>query len=116
MTRAEQLARMKKRSEARLDKDKRVHARILAEQRDAARKARDARRQNVGTMADAAGLFVLDDDTLRGLMQCLVALVEMPNPVETLEGLMSTVVVHTEGSDQQHEANPLQTTCEVVLA
>src|SRR5262245_46586786 len=68
-------------------------AKVLSQQREDERKARDARRYAVGKAADQAGLFVWDNTTLDGLFQALALLRDVPDPVAVLEGLLTDVEV-----------------------
>jgi hypothetical protein len=64
-------------------------AQVEAQQRADARAKRDRRRQRVGTLAEAAGLFIWDETTLAGLFQILATLRETPDPVAVLESLLA---------------------------
>jgi hypothetical protein len=91
MTRAERLAQTEARALERLAAQKRqvavAHARRHAADQQALRK----RWFLVGRLVDASGLFVLDDATLAALFQALAPVVEAPNPVAVLEGLLTDV-------------------------
>ena len=89
MTRQERLIRREERLKDELAAKARKLAQAQAQKRAAERASRTKRRIIVGTMVDAAGLFVWDDPTLRGLFQALALLHETPDPVAVLEGLLS---------------------------
>jgi hypothetical protein len=88
MTRAEQLAQAAARAQEKLDRDKKSLAQVQAQQRSEERKARNKRRVEVGTLADAAGLCALDDTTLTELFALLASLAEGPSPGAVLESLV----------------------------
>jgi len=90
MTRQERLIRREERLKDELAAKARKLAQAQAQKRAADRAARTKRRITVGTMADAAGLFVWDDATLMGLFQTLALLHETPDPVAVLEGLLAS--------------------------
>jgi len=90
MTRQERAARREQRLKEALATKARELAQVQAQHRADERAARTKRRIIVGTMADAAGLFVWDDPTLRGLFQRLALLRETPDPVAVLEGLLAS--------------------------
>jgi hypothetical protein len=94
MTRQERAARREQRLKEALATKARELAQVQAQHRADERAQRTKRRVIVGTMADAAGLFVWDDTTLRGLFQMLAMLRETPDPVAVLEGLLSDVGSH----------------------
>lgn len=85
-TRVERLRRTEERAKARLAADRQRLLRVQAAQRAEAYKTRIHRQHRVGAMVAQAGLFVLDDPTIWGLVQCLATLVEVPNPVAVLGG------------------------------
>src|SRR2546421_28569 len=89
MTRAERLARAEARAKAALDVQRKALAKIQAAQSEEERKASHKRRTHVGTMVLDTPLASLDDQTLQGLFQVLAGLVETPDPVAVLEGLLS---------------------------
>ena len=89
MTRAERLDRAAARAKAQLEAQRKALAQIQAAQYAEEKKARTKRRLVVGTLVEDAGLFVLDDTTLAGLFAALSRLVETPDPVGVLEGLLS---------------------------
>jgi hypothetical protein len=91
MTRQERAARREQRLKEALATKARELAQVQAQHRADARAQRTKRRVIVGTMADAAGLFVWDDPTLKGLFQTLALLRETPAPVAVLESLLSDV-------------------------
>jgi hypothetical protein len=91
MTRQERAARREQRLKEELATKARALAQAQAQKRAAERATRAKRRVIVGTMADAAGLFVWDDPTLRELFQLLALLHETPHPVAVLESLLSDV-------------------------
>jgi hypothetical protein len=90
MTRQERAARREQRLKEELATKARELAQAQAQKRAADRAKRTKRRVIVGTMADAAGLFVWDDPTLRGLFQTLALLHETSDPVAVLEGLLAS--------------------------
>ena len=91
MTRQERAARREQRLKEALATKARELAQVQAQKRAAERTTRTKRRIIVGTLADAAGLFVWDDPTLKGLFQTLALLRETPAPVAVLESLLSDV-------------------------
>ena len=92
MTRAERLAQTEARARAKLDAQRTRLAQVQAAQREEERKALSKRRLLVGKLVDEAGLFSLDDTTLAGLFARLAPLVDAPDPVALLEGLLSDAV------------------------
>ena len=92
MTRAERLAQTEAHARAKLDAQRTRLAQVQAQQRDAERQALHRRRVLVGKLVDEAGLFSLDDQTLAGLFTQLTPLVEAPDPVALLAGLLSDAV------------------------
>ena len=88
MTRAERLAQTEVRARAKLDADRTRLKQVQAQQRDAERQAVHRRRVLVGKLVDEAGLFSLDDATLAGLFARLAPLVDAPDPIALLEGLL----------------------------
>jgi hypothetical protein len=88
MTRIERLAQTEARAKARVQAQRQRLAKVQSAQRAEERTQLAKRRKLVGTMVEDAGLFVLDDATLAGLMQRLAPLVQMPNPVAVLESLL----------------------------
>jgi hypothetical protein len=89
MTRAEQLAQAAARAQEKLDRDKKSLAQVQAQQRSEDRKARNRRRYQIGTMADAAGLCDLDDTTMAGLFTLLTPLTQAMDPVAVLASLLA---------------------------
>jgi hypothetical protein len=63
---------------------------IQRERREEEARIRDARRLQVGTFAEDAGLSDLSDADLLGLFRLLTPLSKLPNPVAVLEGLLET--------------------------
>jgi hypothetical protein len=92
MTRAERLAQTEARARAKLDADRTRLKQVQAQQRDAERQAVHRRRVLVGKLVDEAGLFGLDDATLAGLFAQLSPLVDAPDPVALLAGLLRASV------------------------
>ena len=92
MTRAERLAQTEARARAKLDADRSRLKQVQAHQRDAERQAVHRRRVLVGKLVEDAGLFALEDATLAGLFARLAPLVDAPDPVALLEGLLSDSV------------------------
>jgi hypothetical protein len=90
MTRDERAAKRERRLKEELDAKRRQLAQVEAQNRAAERATRAKRRQRVGTLADAAGLFVWEETTLVGLFQALATLHETPDPVAVLEGLLAS--------------------------
>ena|SRR5215813_259240 len=88
MTREERAAQREQRLKEELAAKERELAQVQAQNRAAERAKRAKRRQYVGTLADAAGLFVWEDATLAGLFQALAMLRETPDPVAVLESLL----------------------------
>ena len=89
MARAERLAQTEARVRAKLDADRSRLKQVQAQQRDAERQALHHRRVLVGKLVEEAGLFSLADQTLAGLFAQLSPLVNAPDPVALLEGLLS---------------------------
>jgi len=69
--------------------NKKALDRLEAQDRVEARKTRDKRRFQVGKLADDTGLFAWDDVTLTGLFQALTLLLDTPDPVAVLEGVLT---------------------------
>jgi len=57
--------------------------------READKKAREKRRYQLGKLADDTGLLAWDDLTLTGLFQALTLLLDTPDPVAVLEGVLT---------------------------
>lgn len=93
MTRDERLAIAEERARRQLATQQRRLAHIQAQQREDERKALTRRRQQVGKLADKAGLLGWDDTTLDQLFVLLGTLRDVPHPVAVLEGLLSEVAV-----------------------
>ena len=91
MTRAERLDRAAARAKAQLEAQRKALAQIQAAQYAEEKKALSRRRQLVGTMADQAGLFALDDPTIAALFALLAPLVHVPDPVAVLDAMLSEV-------------------------
>ena len=89
MTRVERAAWQEQRLKDALAAKSRQRAQLEAREREAARANRTKRRQRVGTLVDAAGLFVWEDTTLAGLFQVLATFRETPDPVAVLESLLA---------------------------
>jgi len=93
-TRAERLDKAAARAKAALETQRKALAQIQAAQHDEERKALTKRRLLVGTLVEQAGLFALSDTVLAGLFAALSRLVETPDPVAVLEGLLTDVGDH----------------------
>ena len=91
MTRTERAALRAQRLKDELAAKSRQLAQLQAQQRAAARAACAKRRQRVGTLAEAAGLFGWEETTLAGLFQALALLKDTPDPVAVLESLLADV-------------------------
>ena len=91
MTRVERAAWQEQRLKDALTAKSRQRAQLEAREREAARANRTKRRQRVGTLVDAAGLFVWEDATLAGLFQVLVRLQDTPDPVKVLDSLLANL-------------------------
>jgi hypothetical protein len=89
MTRAERLERAAARAKAALETQRKALAKIQAAQEEEEKKARTKRRLHVGMLADQAGLLVLDDVTLAVLFSLVATLLDAPDPVALLDGLLS---------------------------
>jgi len=89
MTRAEKATLREQRLKATLAAKGRELAQVQAQNRAAERAKRARRRQQVGTLADAAGLLIWDDRTLADLFQVLATFRETPDPVAVLERLLA---------------------------
>jgi hypothetical protein len=111
MTRAEQLAQAAARAQEKLDRDKKSLAQVQAQQRSEERKARNKRRVEVGTLADAAGLCALDDPTLTELFALLASLAEGPNPGAVLESLLAEEAMTTTRDRKEAPWNSHQNSC-----
>src|SRR5262245_44245166 len=88
MTRAERSAERERKLKEKLEADHKALAQLQATNRAQARAERDKRRYKVGAVLDEAGLFVWDDTTLAGIVQMLTTLLDCPDPVAVLEGLL----------------------------
>lgn len=88
MTRAERLAQAEQLARDHLDRQRHRLAQVQAQRRAAEQQALRKRYRAVGKLVADAGLFPLDDPTLAGLFAGLARLVDTPNPVATLEGLL----------------------------
>ena len=88
MTRVERLAQTEARARAKLDVQRKQLAQVQAAQREEERKALHRRRVRVGTLADQAGLFSLDDTTLAELFATFAPLREVSDPVAVLAALL----------------------------
>ena len=93
-TRAERLDRAAARALARLEVQRKALTQIQAAQYAEEKKALTKRRLQVGTLADQAGLLVLDDVTLAVLFSLVATLLDAPDPVGLLEGLLTDVGEH----------------------
>jgi hypothetical protein len=93
MTRLERLAQQKARAAAQYAATQAKLAQLAAQERAAQRDALRKRRAIVGKLAQEAGLFALDDATIGQLFAVLARLVETPDPVGALEGLLCDVEV-----------------------
>src|SRR6266446_10156189 len=91
MTRAERLDKAAARAKAALETQRKALAQIQAAQHEEERKVLARRRQLVGQMVLGTPLASLDDQTLQALFQVLARLVETPDPVAVLEGLLCDV-------------------------
>jgi hypothetical protein len=89
MTREERATERERRLKEAVATKSRELAQVQAQNRAAERAKRDRRRQQVGTLADAAGLLIWDETTLAGLFQMLATLREIPDPVAVLESLLA---------------------------
>jgi hypothetical protein len=69
--------------------DTRAIAHARAVQREADRQTLNKRRYRVGALADTAGLFVWEDDTLANLFHLLALLADTPDPVKVLDSLLT---------------------------
>src|SRR5438270_1075758 len=87
-TRAERLANAERLARTQLERQRTRLAKVQAQQREEERRALTKRRQLVGTMVDEAGLFALDDVTLAVLFSLVATLLDAPDPVAVLEGLL----------------------------
>lgn len=88
MTKTERIAERAHRLKQELEAKGRQLAQVQSQQREAARKAQNHRRFQVGKLADDAGLCGWDDATLTGLFQSLALLRECSSPVAVLESLL----------------------------
>ena len=95
MTRDERAAKREQRLKDALAMKVQELAQVKAQNRAEARAKQAKRRQRVGTLADAAGLFRWEDTTLAGLFQILAQLRETPDPVAVLEGLLADAPLAT---------------------
>ena len=113
MTRAERLDRAAARAKAQLEAQRKALAQIQAAQYAEEKKARTKRRLVVGELADQAGLFALSDTVLAGLFAALSRLVEVPDPVAVLEGLLSDAEGQpgTSVDGMAHAAHGVSTAC-----
>ena len=91
MTRAERLDRAAARAKAQLETQRKTLAKIQAAQYEEEKKALTKRRLLVGTLADQAGLFALDDTTIAALFSLLAPMVHVPDPVAVLAAMLSEV-------------------------
>ena len=89
MTRAERRAERERKLKARIDADQKEYAKLQANNRAQARAERDKRRYKTGAVMDEAGLFVWDDMTLAGIVQILSKLLGSHDPVAVLESLVA---------------------------
>jgi hypothetical protein len=87
-SRDERLAQAEASTRLKMETQRKHLAAIQAQQREEAKKARDRRRYEVGTIADACGLLGLDDAVLRPLFAVLQGVTHTPNPVALLEALL----------------------------
>ena len=88
MTRAERLAHAEARAKARLDAQRSQLAKVQAQRQAEEQNALRKRWALVGKLAHEAGLFPLSDATLLQLFAMLASLVDAPDPVATLDGLL----------------------------
>ena len=88
-TRAERLANAERLAREQLERQRTRLAKVQAQQREEERRALTKRRLLMGELADQAGLFALSDTVLAGLFAALSRLVDAPDPVALLEGLLS---------------------------
>ena len=91
MNRAERLAQAERLAREQLDRQRQRLAKVQVAQREEERKDLHKRRVLVGTLVLDTPLASLDDQTLQGLFHVLAGLVETPDPVALLEGLLSDV-------------------------
>ncbi len=89
MTRAERLRRSEALAREQLERQRQRLAKVQARQREEERRAMTKRRLLVGQLAQDAGLFALSDADLAGLFAAMAPLVETPDPVALLAGLLS---------------------------
>ena len=94
MTRSERLEKAAARALARLEVQRKALTQIQSAQSAEEKKALTKRRLQVGTLADQAGLLVLDDVTLAVLFSLMATLLDAPDPVAVLEGLLTDVGDH----------------------
>jgi hypothetical protein len=89
MTRDERLALAEQRLKEKRAADQAALNKVYAQQREQDRKARTRKRYAVGALAEEAGLFAWEVDTLRALFTALATLAEVANPVAVLESLLT---------------------------
>ena len=92
VTRAERLATAERLAREQLERQRTRLVKVQAQQRAEERKALTRRRYLLGQLVDEAGLFALSDTVLTGLFAALSRLVDVPDPVATLEGLLCNAV------------------------
>jgi len=91
VTRTERLAKAEASAKEELARQRERLAKVQARQREDARKALTKRRLLVGQMVLDTPLASLDDQVLQGLVQVLATLVDVPDPVARLAGLLRNV-------------------------
>jgi len=90
-TRLERLEQTESRAKAKLDVEQKRLAQVQGARREEQRKALTKRRLLVGQMVLDTPLASLDDQVLQGLVQVLATLVDVPDPVARLAGLLRNV-------------------------
>jgi hypothetical protein len=90
-SRQQQLDRAEEAARAKIDEQRRKLASIASAQRTEAKKARDRRRYQVGTLADDAGLLAFDDAFLKELLALLSQVVQQADPHATVAACLRTI-------------------------
>lgn len=88
MTRAERLAEQEARAKTRLEAERKKYAEAQQKRRAEDMRKRAQRYTTVGKLLDDAGLLSLSDADLAALVQLLTSMMETPNPVAVLAGLL----------------------------
>jgi hypothetical protein len=91
MTRAERFAQQEARAKARLEAQRKQLTQVQAQRRQAEQRARAQRWQSVGRLVDQAGLFALDDITLRAVFLLIGRVALLDEPVPALEALVRSL-------------------------